>query len=121
MLPRRIPKPAKRASRWKSTAHRDFVRSHACCTCGSMVNIQAAHLRKGSGAGLGQKPDDWLLISLCGGDDGISGCHAEQHRLGEEPFDRKHNIDSQGLAAMFAAASPKAADIRRAKAERMDA
>lgn len=85
-----------------------------------MTNVQAAHLRKGSGAGLGQKPDDWLLISLCGGPDGISGCHAEQHMLGEEPFDRKYKIDSQQLAAMFAAASPRAQVIRRIKAERME-
>ncbi len=112
MLPRRIPKAPKRASRWRSQAHANFVREHACCGCGDTECIEFAHLRKGSGAGLGQKPDDWLAISLC------NGCHAEQHRIGEAQFDRRYRIDSQALAREFAKASPKAAEIARVQRER---
>jgi hypothetical protein len=57
-LPPRIPKKAKRATRWRSQAHLAFVRSFACANCGSMVSIEAAHVRLGSGAGMGTKPDD---------------------------------------------------------------
>lgn len=33
-LPRRIPRPAKRSTRWRSQAHLNFVRSHECCIPG---------------------------------------------------------------------------------------
>lgn len=112
MLPRRIPKPAKRASRWRSQAHCSFVRSHACCACGSMAAIEVAHVRIGSGAGVGQKPDDWNTVSLC------RDCHSEQHRIGETSFERKHKIDMRRLADTFALASPRAVQIRLAKQER---
>jgi hypothetical protein len=79
----RIPKRPKRASRWKSQAHLGHVRKHACVNCGSVVNIEAAHVRMGSGAGIGTKPDDWRAVPLCGGP---QGCHAEQHRVGEPSF-----------------------------------
>lgn len=116
MLPRRIAKPAKRASRWKSPAHCNFVRSHECCVPGCTRRpIEVAHVRIKSGAGMGQKPDDWDTISLCGG---VDGHHAEQHLIGETSFERRHGIDMAALASEFAAASPKAADIRREKASR---
>lgn len=66
----------------------------------------------GSGAGLGQKPDDWNTISLC------RDCHSEQHRIGEQSFERRHGIDMRHLADAFATASPKAGMIRLAKQER---
>jgi hypothetical protein len=113
MLPRRIPKPAKRASRWRSQAHCSFVRSHACSVCPSTAAIEVAHVRNGSGAGMGQRPDDWHTVSLC------KVCHMLQHKHGERTFWEAAKIDPIALAAEFAAASPKAADIRRAKAERL--
>lgn len=113
MLPARIPKPPKRASRWRSQAHLSFVRKHACSMCGSTVNIEAAHVRLGSGAGIGQKPDDFRAVSLCGG---ITGCHASQHRFGEETFWRGKDVE--GLIAAFIKASPRRAQIEQEMRER---
>lgn len=111
MLPRRIPKQPKRASRWRSQAHCNFVRSHECSVrgCGGRP-IEVAHVRLGSGAGIGQKPDDWRTVSLC------RDCHAEQHRVGEETFWR--GVDVEALITAFNAASPRAAQIRDAQRER---
>src|SRR5690349_23718493 len=107
MLPPRIPKKPKRASRWKSTAHRDFVRSHACCKCGSTVAIEFAHVRLGSGAGMGQKPDDWRGVSLC--HDCHNGNGKPQHNIGERSFWR--GIDVEALITAFIQASPRRAQI----------
>ena len=112
MLPKRIPKAPKRESRWRSLAHCNFVRGHACSVCGSMVAIEVAHVRIGSGAGMAQKPDDWNTVSLC------KPCHTSQHHVGERTFWVGANIDPVELADAFARASPKAAEIRAKKAER---
>ena len=114
MLPPRIPKKPKRETRWRSQAHCSFVRSHACCACGSTAAIEVAHVRMGSGAGMGQKPDDWRTVSLC------HECHAAQHRHGESTFWHKglSGLDVDALIDAFCKASPKAAEIRRVKAER---
>lgn len=104
MLPPRIPKKAKRSSRWRSPAHRAWVRKHACSNCGSTVAIEVAHVRIGSNAGMGQKPDDWRTVSLC------SICHAAQHSIGEKTF--WHGLDVEALIDAFCKASPKAAEIR---------
>jgi hypothetical protein len=82
----RIPKKPKRSDRWKSQSHLTHVRKHACVNCGSITNIQAAHVRMGSGAGIGRKPDDWRAVPLCGGSPEVEGCHREQHRVGEPKF-----------------------------------
>lgn len=116
-LPQRIPKKAKRASRWKSTAHRDFVRSHACCNCGTLCNIEVAHVRIGSGAGMGQKPDDFRCVSLC------HDCHqSDQHLNGERSFwdayKQQTGQDIETLLAEFAAQSPRANEIRQVLRER---
>lgn len=109
MLPRRIPKPAKRSTRWRSQAHCNFVRSHACCACGSTAAIEVAHVRIGTGAGMGQKPHDYWTISLC------HECHSAQHRLGETTFERANNISMKALAEEFAKASPRRVEIMEAK------
>jgi hypothetical protein len=111
-LPRRIPKPAKRASRWKSPAHRAFVREHACCACDGTADRQFAHNRLGTDCGIAQKPDDWHGIVLCG------ACHRRQHEVGEATFDATAGIDRHALAAEFAKASPKAREIEQVKRER---
>lgn len=113
MLPRKIPKPPKRASRWRSQAHLAFVRKHACSMCGSIVNIEAAHVRLGSGTGLGQKPDDFRAVSLCGG---IGNCHHRQHTLGEETFWRGKDVEA--LIAEFIKASPRRQQIEAEMRER---
>lgn len=112
MLPKRIPKAPKRESRWRSLAHCNFVRGHACSVCGSMTAIEVAHVRIGSGAGMAQKPDDWNTVSLC------KPCHYSQHYVGEKTFWQSAGIDPIALAEAFAKASPKAPEIRAKKAER---
>ena len=111
-LPRRIPKVPKRASRWRSQAHTNWVRSHECCIPGCKgTPIEAAHVRNGSGAGMGQKPDDFRTVSLC------KAHHVRQHNTGEETFWR--GIDVEQLIAEFCIFSPRAAEIKRVKAERV--
>lgn len=105
ILPRRIPKKAKRSTRWRGPAHLNFVRSHACSVCGSMVNIEAAHVRLGSGTGMGTKPSDWRAVSLC------HECHALQHRIGEATFWSDRDVEA--LVDAFCRASPKAFEIRK--------
>ena len=82
--------------------------------CLSTAAIEVAHVRIGSGAGMGQKPDDWQTISLC------RTCHAQQHSLGETSFERLHNISMTELAEAFAKASPRAREIEQIKRERSD-
>lgn len=106
-LPRRIPKKAKRSTRWRSQAHCNFVRSHACSHCGDMAAIEVAHVRLGSGAGMGQKPDDYRTVSLC------KPCHQRQHNIGEITFWR--GTDVEALIAAFCKASPRAREIREVR------
>lgn len=111
MLPRRIPKPAKRSSRWRSQAHCSFVRSHECCVAGCNGRpIEVAHVRLGSGAGIGQKPDDWRTVSLC------QAHHSEQHRIGEQTFWRGRDVEK--LISEFIAQSPRRAQILQEMRER---
>jgi hypothetical protein len=109
-LPPKLPKKEKRASRWRSQAHCNFVRSHACSVCLSTAGIEVAHVRMGSGAGIGQKPDDWRTVSLC------KDCHASQHKVGERTFWLGRNVEA--LIEAFCHVSPKAAEIRAIKRER---
>ena len=108
-LPPRLAKKPKRSSRWRSQTHCNFVRSHACCACGSTTAIEVAHVRLGSGAGMGQKPDDWRTVSLC------KHCHQLQHEKGERTFWRAFGLDAESLIEAFCKASPKAREIREAR------
>lgn len=114
MLPAKLPKKPKRQSRWRSQAHCNFVRSHRCSVQGRMGGpIEAAHIRIGSGVGVGQKPDDWRAVSLC------RYHHSEQHRLGERTFWREIAWrDPEELIAEFIKASPKRLEIEQVKRER---
>jgi transcription elongation factor Elf1 len=114
MLPRRKPKAPKHASRWISPAHRAFIRTFACAMCDSMENVQCAHLRMGSGAGMGQKPDDYLTTPLC------YTCHqCDQHMTSEPDFWQRyqanHGQSVHQLIDELCAASPKAREIREAR------
>lgn len=109
MFPARKPKRAKPDKRFRSPAHRNFVRDHACCVCGSYERIEVAHVRKGTDGGLSMKPGDYWCISLC------ADHHAEQHRIGEGSFEARHGIDMKALARRFVDLSPKRAEL---KAER---
>lgn len=113
MLPQRIPKKQKRATRWRSQAHCGFIRGFACAVCGSMTAIEVAHVRLGSGTGLGQKPDDFRTVPLCGG---IDGCHTRQHRIGEATFWQGRDVEA--LIREFIAASPRRQQIEAEIRER---
>lgn len=112
MLPPRKPKKPKAETRWRSQAHLGFVRSHCCSVCHSDAGIEAAHVRIGSGAGMGQKPDDWRAVSLC------RDCHRKQHEVGERTFWQQAGQDVEVLIDAFCRTSPKASEIRRIRQER---
>lgn len=110
-LPPRIPKKPKRSSRWRSQAHLKFIRLFACAMCGSTEKVEAAHVRIGSGAGMGQKPSDWRAVPLCG-----NKCHREQHSWGEQSFWDAYAVTKgqtvEDLIDAFCRESPKAAEIK---------
>ena len=108
MLIRKLPKVPKRSSRYRSQAHCSHIRSHACVVCDASAPIEVAHVRLGSGAGMGQKPDDWHAVPLCGGPE---GCHPKQHRMGEETFWREAGKDPQAIIEALIATSPKRREI----------
>lgn len=75
-----------------------------------MTGTLAALVRLGSGAGIGQKPDDWRTVSLC------RDCHRRQHEIGEATFWQGKDVEA--LIEAFCRASPKSVEIRNAKRER---
>lgn len=66
--------------RHRSKAHRRFVASLGCCVSKEKHQIQAAHIRAGTGGGMGLKPcDSWCVpLSIVE--------HHEQHRIGETAY-----------------------------------
>jgi len=67
--------------------------------------IEAAHVRNGTVCGMGQKPSDAWVISLC------APHHGEQHQIGEPSFQARHGIDMRTLAEAFLKASPHRAKL----------
>ena len=126
LLPKRKPVKDKRASRWRSPAHTSFVRSFCCAMCGSATNIEAAHVRMGSGAGMGQKPDDWRTVPLCAGPKSNAaeqlGCHDRQHIIGERTFwdqyEKEVGQTVEELLTALCKASPKRPQIEQEKRDR---
>lgn len=107
-LPRLLPIKRKakverlqRQNRPRSKAHLNWVAKHCCCVpdCPGMP-IEAAHVRTGTGGGVGLKPGDQWTISLC------QGCHGWQHGVGEDYFQDRTGIDMRELAIEFAQRSP---------------
>ena len=100
--PHRQKKPAKVSAMIRSPGHLAFVRSHECSVprCRGAGAIQAAHVRRDSGGGIGLKPGDDQTISLC------DTHHLQQHAIGERRFENLYGIDMKKLAAEFAAKSP---------------
>ena len=109
MFPRKLPKAQKRSSRWRSQAHCNHVRSHACSMCGSTTAIEVAHVRIGSGAGMGQRPHDWATCSLC------KECHARQHSVGERTFWQGRDVEA--ILEFFVRTSPKKGEIEAKRRE----
>ena len=98
MLPKRNTKTRRRHT---CQSHLKWVRGHRCCVPGcDKKPIEAAHVRSGTGGGMGMKPHDRWVISLC------STHHHEQHSIGERPFEKRYGIDMKALAIEFASRSP---------------
>ena len=79
-----------------------------------MAGVEVAHVRLGSGAGIGQKPDDWRTVSLCVACHRLSG--PSQHNVGERTFWK--GVDLEALIDAFIKASPKRQEIERVQRER---
>lgn len=124
MIPRKLERVKKDAgvcstepkitARWKSEAHRKYVRRHACIMCDASAPIEVAHVRLYGEGGMGRKPDDWRTVPLC------RDCHNDQHSVGERTFWDSFGFDQlEKVIAHFIANSPKAHEIRRVMEERM--
>ncbi|MEH2508654.1 hypothetical protein V1291_000008 [Nitrobacteraceae bacterium AZCC 1564] len=84
--------------------HLAYVRSLPCCVCGSLRNVEAAHIRMGCIAigkdptGMQEKPHDRWTVPLCHYHH-QSGTLA-QHKVGEETFWREiHGLNPFAIAA----------------------
>lgn len=101
MLPRRLaPDTFKVKPRLRSTAHRDWVRSHHCSVPGcQLMPIEVAHVNTAANRGVSRKASDAFTVSLC------RDHHADSHR-GEKTFELKHGVRLMDLAREFYRASP---------------
>ena len=108
LFPRLQPKPVKKSTSRTCAGHRSWVRRHACCVRGCRrTPIECAHVRSGTDGGIGLKPSDKWVISLC------EFHHREQHRIGEQTFEEAHSLDLVALAREFARRSPLGARLSR--------
>jgi hypothetical protein len=62
--------------------------------------IEVAHVRRGGSGGVGRKSSDAFTLSLC------REHHAEQHRIGEQSFEKLHGFSMMDKAREFYRASP---------------
>lgn len=108
-LPARIRDvPTRPERRIRCPAHTSWVRQHSCVVARCEGRpIEAMHVRLGSHAGMGQKPDDSVTVSGC------SAHHAESHRIGEASFQAKYGLNLLEIAAEFASKSPYRHKFRR--------
>lgn len=85
--------------------HRAWLRRHHCCVgrddCEGPTEV--AHVRTAANAGTGLKPADWDAVPLC------HTCHALQHQIGMETFEKQMRIDLREMAREFARRSPDTA------------
>jgi hypothetical protein len=79
--------------REKLDRHLDFIRSLPCLCCCDNTATEAAHIRMSDAriakvnAGVGQKPDDFFCVPLCGRH------HREQHSGSELKFWQRFGVD----------------------------
>jgi hypothetical protein len=101
MLPARLkPDHFKPKARLRSTAHRDWVRSHHCSVPGCrLMPIEVAHVNRASTRGVSQKSSDAFTLALC------RDHHSESHR-GEKSFELKYGFKMLAKAEEFYRASP---------------
>lgn len=107
MLPARRRKP-RREMRIRCPGHLAWVRKFHCCVRGCKGEpVEAAHVRGSGDGGMGLKPGDNWVISLC------REHHAEQHRVGERAFAARYGLDLEELARRFWRASPHRTRMER--------
>ena len=100
-LPKRIERRRSERVQRSFPGHRAWVRRHHCCVPGCVeLPIECAHVRTGTDGGVGLKPSDRWVVSLC------KLHHAEQHQNGEITFQERYGIDLRELAREFASRSP---------------
>jgi hypothetical protein len=101
LLPARISRKSDKAEKpRRSPAHRAWVRGHCCMACGSSAGIECAHVRVGTDGGVGIKPSDKWTVPLC------RDCHARQHQIGEESFEKQWGVNLKAVAEALFRASP---------------
>ena len=101
LVPQLRSKPSKPRISRQCGAHRSWVKRHWCSVRGCRrTPIECAHVRFGTDAGIGLKPSDRWVISLC------QHHHREQHRIGERAFEAKYSLNLRELAEEFAKRSP---------------
>lgn len=92
-----------REPRVRDAMHLASVRSKPCCVCGSVRNVEAAHIRMAClvigkrETGMAEKPDDKWSVPLCAYHHrtGI----LSQHNIGEEQFWTDHGRNPFEIAA----------------------
>jgi hypothetical protein len=120
MLPARAPKKQKRATRWKSQAHRTFVcREFVCAFCGSRAPRESLlTFASGPTRAWVRSPTTGVRASLRRS----AGCHATQHRVGERTFwadyEKRHGQSVEQLIESLIKVSPRRAEIEAVRRER---
>lgn len=107
-LPPRIRADKEPKVKRRCPSHTGWVGEFACSVPGCDGRpIEVAHVRHGTNGGMGVKPTDDWVISLC------QSHHSEQHRIGEPRFDAQHGISMVELARAFARKSPHRAKLMK--------
>lgn len=118
MTPKRRTRPRMMAPKEdapiRCQSHLKWVRGFACsCSeidpAGCDGKIEAAHVRRGTDGGIGSKPGDNWTLPLC------SGHHAEQHRIGEQSFEKKYRLSMKQIAERLWRLSPHRLRHERSK------
>ena len=95
----------------RSQKHLAWIRTLPSALSGRVVDIQACHVRIGTGGGMGLKPSDIYVVPLTHGE------HMEQHSRGERTFWSEHGYpDPAGEALSYALQSPCEATREAARA-----
>ena len=68
--------------------HQEWIRGLACIVPGCRRSpCQFCHVRSAANSGTGLKPHDSFGVPMC------EAHHMEQHRIGQQAFQKRHHID----------------------------
>ena len=101
-IPRTIPGPAAEPDERKHPKHLEWIKKQRCLLHGGECGGQVVphHVRNGTGAGTGLKPDDRWTVPLC------FWHHDRLHREGWRTFERVYNVNLRSEALRLAERSP---------------